>query len=86
MTSSSRHILNQDRRYYKILRSLIKEGQENHEIDSTHSYAELTDVIANMQIGLAYSWCLQQHRFSLVDHGERLLKPFLETLRIEKTK
>lgn len=86
MTSSSRHILNQDRRYYKILRSLIKEGQENHEIDSTHSYAELTDVIANMQIGLTYSWCLQQHRFSLVDHGERLLKPFLETLRIEKTK
>lgn len=47
----------------------------------THSYAELTDIIANMQIGLTYSWCLQQQRFSLIDYGQRLLNPFLETLR-----
>lgn len=82
ITSAPRHILDQDRRYYKILRTLIKEGQEKGEIDTTHSYAELSDIIANMQIGLTYSWCLQQHRFSLLDYGKRLLHPFLETLRI----
>lgn len=82
MTSVSRHILNQDRHYYKILRTLIKKGQEKGEIDATHSYAELTDMIANMQIGLTYSWCLQQRRFSLIDYGQRLLNPFLETLRV----
>lgn len=81
MTSAPRHILDQDRRYYKILRTLIKEGQEKGEVDMTHSYAELTDIIANMQIGLTYSWCLQQQRFSLIDYGQRLLNPFLETLR-----
>ena len=82
MTSAPRHILDQDRRYYKILRVLIKEGQEKGEIDTTHSYAELADIIANMQIGLTYSWCLQQQRFSLIDYGQRLLNPFLETLRL----
>lgn len=86
ITSSPRHILDQDRRYYKILRSLIKEGQKKGEIDTAHSYAELADMIANMQIGLTYSWCLQQHRFSLIDYGKRLLNPFLETLRIKYEK
>lgn len=83
-TSSTRHILNQDRHYYKILRTLIKEGQECHEIDNALSYAALTDIITNMQIGLTYSWCLQRQSFSLLDYGQKILNPFLESLRTNR--
>ena len=80
-TTSTRHILNQDRHYYKIMRTIIKEGQDRKELAAAFSYATLTDIISNMQIGLTYSWCLQQKRFSLLDYSEKILTPFLESLR-----
>lgn len=83
-TASTRHILNQDRHYYKIMRAIIKEGQALHEIDDTLSYAALTDIITSMQIGLTYSWCLQKQRFSLPDYGQKILTPFLESLRSDR--
>lgn len=80
-TNGFRHILNPDRRYYKILRGILKNGQELGEIVTAHSYAELTDMITSFQIGITYNWCLQQQRFSLPDYSSRLLNPFLKSLR-----
>lgn len=81
MTEGVRHILNPDRRYYQILRQLLKEGSEAGEIVSVHSYPVLTDMIASFQIGLTYNWCLQQGHYSLLQYGQELLNPFLESLR-----
>ena len=83
-TSGIRHILNPDRRYYKILREILKKGQEAGEISTEHSYAELADMITSFQIGMTYNWCLQQHRYSLPDYFSRLLNPFLESLSTKK--
>lgn len=80
-TPGVRHILNPDRHYYRILRQLLKDGLERGEIHSTHSYAELAEFISSFQIGITYSWCLQQERYSLLQYGQTLLNPFLETLR-----
>lgn len=79
--TGTRHILNPNRRYYKILRTILKQGQENGEIIKDHSYAEYTDMITSYQIGLTYSWCLHQQIFSLPEQMSRLLNPFLESLR-----
>lgn len=81
VTDGVRHILNQDRRYYQIIRQLLKDGIDAGEISSRHSYAVLTDMITSSQIGIIYSWCLQQKRYSLLEYGEELLTPFLESLR-----
>jgi len=81
MTDGVRHILNPDRRYYQILRQLLKKGIDAGEIASSHSYAMLTDMITSSQIGIIYNWCLQKERYSLVQYGQELLNPFLESLR-----
>lgn len=81
MTDGVRHILNQDRRYYQILRQLLKDGIESGEILSQHTYTVLTDMITSFQIGITYNWCLQQKRYSLVQYGRDLINPFLESLR-----
>ena len=80
-TSTTRHILNPDRKYYQILRDIIKNGQELGEVITTSSYTELTDLITSFQIGMTYNWCLQKHQYSLKDYSTRLLNPFLEALR-----
>lgn len=85
MTDGVRHIINPDRRYYQILKQLIKEGIECGEILSRHNYAVLTDMITSFHIGLTYNWCLQQKRYSLVQYGHDLMLPFLESLRGKNT-
>lgn len=80
-TDSVRHILNPDRHYHQILRAILKEGLEKNELHSTCSYAELADMIASVQIGLTYNWCLQQFRYSLLQYGQALMNPFFESLR-----
>jgi len=81
VTTGTRHILNPEREYYQILRSILKNGIEAGEISSPHSYAELANMIASFQIGTTYSWCLQQGRHSLLQYGKELITPFLESLR-----
>lgn len=81
VTTGVRHILNPEREYYQILRAILKKGIEKGEISSPHSYAELSNMIASFQIGTAYSWCLQQGSHSLLQYGQELITPFLESLR-----
>ncbi|MDY5844983.1 MAG: TetR/AcrR family transcriptional regulator [Bariatricus sp.] len=81
MTGGMRHILNQDRKYYQILRDMLKEGLECGEIISSYSYTTLADMITSFQIGFTYSWCLQKERFSLLEYARAALDPFLESLR-----
>lgn len=84
MTNGTRHIMNQDRRYYQIIRKILKNGQDNGEIVSHPSYTELTNLITSFQIGITYNWCLQRQWYSLPDYFTQLLNPFLESLRICK--
>ena len=81
MTTGMRHILNPDRKYYQIMRSLVKDGLESGEITSPHSYTTLADMICGFQIGLTYNWCLQQQRYSLLEYAQTIMDPFFESLR-----
>lgn len=80
-TSGKRHIINPERRYFRVIVLILKEGLLKHEIESPLSYADLTSLIVNQQIGMTYAWCLNQGRFSLTQYGERLMNPFLDSLR-----
>lgn len=83
-TNGTRHILNSDRRYYQILRKILKKGQDTGEIISHPTYTELTNLITSFQIGITYNWCLQKQWYSLPDYFSQLLNPFLESLRNDK--
>ena len=69
-TTGTRHILNPDRNYYKILRKILFDGIKCGELKSDYSYVELSQMITSAQIGLTYSWCLTQRSFSLLQYGE----------------
>ena len=70
------------RNYYKILRKILFDGIKCGELKSDYSYVELSQMITSAQIGLTYSWCLTQRSFSLLQYGESLLTPFIESLRV----
>lgn len=81
MTKGTRHILNPNRKYYKLISEMMKEGIEKGEIVSSLSYSELTEMYSVIERGFTYDWCLNQGRYSLVQYGTRIMTVFLDSLR-----
>lgn len=81
MTESTRHIINPDRKYYQIVYSFMKEGQERGEIITGFPYQELAEDFINLERGFVYNWCLNKFRYSLLQSGCKLMKLYLDSLR-----
>ena len=84
-TTGVRPIVDPRRSYSRIILDILKKGQECGEIKSDCSYFELTRMITSYHIGITYSWCLQKEMFSLPDYARIFFKPFLDSLKSEKT-
>lgn len=81
MTDGVRPLINPERNYYQILQKLLKTGLESGELQSSYSFATLTDMITSAQIGVIYAWNLHQKSFSLTEYGDSILNPFLRSLQ-----
>ena len=52
---------------YKIILSLIKEGQKSGEIRKDQSAAAITDTLVQLYRGIIFDWCLNNGAYSLVE-------------------
>ena len=81
-TPDVRHIINPGRKYFQIMNLILKEGMVKKEIQSSSSCRELCDMITLYQIGFTYSWLLKKCSFPLVSYSQKVLYPFLDSLRV----
>ena len=77
ITKGNRHLLDQDRTYYKLLRKIIREGQEKQELRNDLSVNEMIKTYAMMERGLMYDWCLCHGDYSLSQYSYNVLKTIL---------
>lgn len=78
ITRGDRHLLDQDRTYYKLLRKILREGQQNGEIKRDCSINEIIKTYALMERGFMYDWCLCNGDYSLAQFSARLLPEMLK--------
>lgn len=78
ITRGDRHLLNQDRTYYKLLRKILQEGQQKGEIRKDVSINEIVKAYAVIERGLMYDWCLCGGDYSLAQYARNVLPMFLE--------
>lgn len=76
-TRGDRHLLDQSRTYYKLLRSILREAQEKGELSKNISINEVIKSYAVIERGLMYDWCLCNGDYSLAAYSNSVLKPFL---------
>lgn len=76
-TKGDRHLLDQSRTYYKLLRSILREAQEKGELSKNISINEVIKSYAVIERGLMYDWCLCNGDYSLAAYSNSVLKPFL---------
>ena len=78
ITKSEKHLLDHNRVYYKLLRTIILEGQQNGEIKSEISVNEIVKAYALYERAIMYDWCLCNGEYSIWHYSERMLPMFLK--------
>ena len=58
ITKGERHLLNTNRTYYKLLRQITIEGQEQGYFKENLSVNDITKAYAMFERGLMYDWCI----------------------------
>ena len=77
VTNGERHLLNQKRTYYRLLRKIITQGQERGEFTDRQSVSEMVRLYALSERALMYDWCLRGGEYSLRDYSAQMLPIFL---------
>lgn len=79
VTNGERHLLNQKRIYYRLLRRLIAQGQESGELSDRQSVSEMVRLYALCERALMYDWCLRGGEYSLCQYSAQMLPHFLSS-------
>ncbi len=81
VTRGNRHLLDQDRTYYKLLRKIILAGQERGDLRDDVSVNEIIKAYAIMERGLMYDWCLCNGNYSLAQYSLGIMTNFLSSYK-----
>lgn len=82
ITRGDKHLLDHNRIYYRLLRSIVMEGQERGEINRDMSVNEITKLYAMCERALLYDWCICSGEYSLTRYSKQIMPIFLAPLRV----
>ena len=85
VTRGDKHLLDHNRIYYKLLRSIVLEGQQRGELRDDVTVSEMVRVYALCERALIYDWCLSEGDYSLQQYGRTMMPLFFGSFRA-KTK
>ena len=81
VTKGEKHLLDRNRLYFRLLRKIILEGQENGQIRNDRSVNELMKLYAVEDRALLYDWSICNGEYSLKSYAANVLSMFLTQLR-----
>ncbi len=81
LTKGEQSLLDHNRFYYKLIKKIISEGQENGEISLNMSAGKIVKYYALCERSLMYDWCLSKGNYSLKEYGKEIMPLFLYKLR-----
>ena len=81
LTRGEKHLLDRNRTYFKLLRSIIAEGQRAGQLRADRTVNEIVKAYALWERALLYDWCLCGGEYSLVAYTDAMTPTFLESWR-----
>jgi len=84
ITNGEKHLLDHNRTYYKLLRKIIAQGQEEGQIGTKMSVTEMVKLYALCERAFLYDWCLCGGEYSLRQYSASVLPSFLSGFLPEK--
>ena len=80
VTKGERHLLEPDRTYYRLLRQIAIEGQEQGYFRDDLSINDIMKAYSMFERGMMYDWCLSTGYYSLTQYSQQILPLFLKGL------
>ena len=77
VSGSERSLLDPTRTYYKLLRQIVIEGQQQRLFREEFTTLDVTRAYAVFERGLMYDWCISGGNYSLAQYSAQLLPQFL---------
>ena len=84
VTRGEKHLLDQNRIYYRLLNELIAKGQRDGELTTRMSANEIAKIYALCERALLYDWCICNGEYSLREYAGKLMPMFLQSIQTEK--
>ncbi|MBR4424463.1 MAG: TetR/AcrR family transcriptional regulator [Oscillospiraceae bacterium] len=78
ITKGEKHLLDRNRLYFRLLRTVIARGQSRGELRADRSVNEIVKAYALMERGLMYDWCLCSGEYSLSRYSADMMEMFLK--------
>lgn len=82
VTTGEKHLLDHNRLYYKLLRSIVSDGQKSGELTSDMTSNEIVKSYAMLERALLYDWCLCNGDYSLKNYAQKMMPKFLAKFRM----
>ena len=82
ITKSEKHLLDNKRIYYKLLKKIVTDGQKNQELTDKMTVNEIVRLYAMSERALIYDWCLYGGEYSLKAHAKAVMPMFLSGIRL----
>lgn len=82
ITKGEKHLLDNKRLYYKLLRRIVADGQGAQEITNDMTVNEIVKLYAMCERALIYDWCLCNGEYSLYSYAKTVMPVFLSKIRL----
>ena len=82
VTKGEKHLLDNKRLYYKLLKNIVLDGQRTGELSDLMTANEIVKMYAMCERALIYDWCLCNGEYSLTRYAEKIMPMFLEKIRV----
>ena len=83
ITYGDRHLLNQSRTYYRVLRRIVIEGQNRGQLRTDVSVNEIIKAYAMLERAMIYDWCICNGDYSLYQYSGTELPLFLHAYKAQ---
>ena len=80
-TKGEKHLLDNKRIYYKLLRRIVTEGQTNKELTENMTAKEIVKLYALSERAVIYDWCLCNGEYSLTEYAKKIMPMLLSEIR-----
>lgn len=78
VSGGERSLLDPTRTYYKLLRQVVIEGQQQGLFREEFTTQDVTRAYATFERGLMYDWCISHGSYSLTQYSMQLLPQYLQ--------
>lgn len=78
VATGQRHLLDQNRSYYKLITKVVEEGQKKGELRDDVPASDITRYYSMCERALVYDWCLNKGSYSLGEQSREWMPVMME--------